>query len=133
MLLPALEAVGDFPPAGVALPVLSEEAVSESTAFEEAVPLPPAEVPADDAFPPEPSSTRQQPLGDTLGRSDTESLGPAEEFAFLSSSTGVIHVCSSAFRSACGLWSDKFSVLHELPAGARLCKHRACHLALLSA
>ena len=109
VLLPALEAVGDFPPEGVALPVLSEEAVSESTAFEEAVPLPPAEVPADDAFP------------------------PAEEFAFLSSSTGVIHVCSSAFRSACGLCSDKFSVLHELPAGARLCKHRACHLALLSA
>ena len=133
VLLPALEAVGDFPPEGVALPVLSEEAVSESTAFEEAVPLPPAEVPADDAFTPEPSSTRQQPLGDMLGRSDTESLGPAEEFAFLSSSTGVIHVCSSAFRSACGLWSDKFSVLHELPAGARLCKHRACHLALLSA
>ena len=37
------------------------------------------------------------------------------------------------FRSASGLWSDKFRVLHELPAGARLCKHRACHLAWLSA
>ena len=72
MLLPALEAVDDFPFEGVALPVLSEEAVSEPTAFEEAVPLSPAEVPADAAFPPEPPSTRQQSLDDTLGRSDTE-------------------------------------------------------------
>ena len=39
----------------------------------------------------------RQKLGDALGLSDTDSLGPAEEFAFLSSSTGVIHVCSSAF------------------------------------
>ena len=133
MLLPALEAVGDFPPEGVALPVLSEETPSEPTALGEAVPLSPAEVAADAAFPPDPPLTHQQPVGDTLGRSDTESLGPAEEFTFLSSSTGVIHVSSSAFRSACGLWSDKFRVLHELPEGARLCKHRACHLALLSA
>ena len=36
-------------------------------------------------------------------------------------------------RSASGLWSDKFRVLRELPAGARLCKHQAYHLALLSA
>ena len=47
MLLPSLEAVGDFPPEGVALPVLSEETVSEPTASGEAVPLSPAEVPAD--------------------------------------------------------------------------------------
>ena len=97
MLLPALGGVGDFPPEGVALPVVSEKAASKPTAVEEAVPLSPAEVPADAAFPPEPPSTRQQSLGDTLGRSDTKSLSLAEEFAFLSSSTGVIHVCSSAF------------------------------------
>ena len=77
--------------------IVSEETVSQPTAVAETVPLPPAEVPADAAFPPEPPATRQQSGGDTLELSDTESLGPAEEFALLSSITGVIHVCSSAF------------------------------------
>ena len=45
MLLPSLEALGDFPPEGVALPVLSEETASEPPASGEAVPLSPAEVP----------------------------------------------------------------------------------------
>ena len=133
VLLPSLEDLGDFPPEGVALPVLSEEDVVTPAPPSVPISVSPDEVQDGPAFPPEPPASRQQSLADTLGRSDTESLGPAEEFTFLSSSTGVIHVCSSAFRSACGLWSEKFRVLHELPPGARLCKHRACHLALLSA
>ena len=82
---------------GVALPVLSEETPSEPTALGEAVPLSPAKLPADAAFPPDPPLTRQHPFGDTLGRSDTESLGPAE---FQYGSHSCVLLCFSL-----GLWS----------------------------
>ena len=124
VFLPAFEELGDFPPEGVALPLLSEEVASTPAQPEDSVAVSPDEVLPVPAFPPAPPETQQQSCNDELGRSDTESLGPAEEFTFLTSSTGVIHVCSSTFRSACGLWSEKFQVLHELPSGARLCKHR---------
>ena len=68
------------------------------------------------AFPPEPQVPQLTTCEDAGGRSDTESLGPAEEFTFLVSSTGVVHVCSSASRTACGLWSEKFQLIHKLPA-----------------
>ena len=111
--LPAFEEVGDFPQEGtVTLPMLSVEIASVPSQPPDPVGMPVAEVPLASAFLQNPKCrssqhARMQVAGRTLR--------------------------ASASRTACGLWSEKFQVLHELPAGARLCKHRACHLALLSA
>ena len=115
------------------LPVLSAEVDSVPSQPSGTLDNPVAEVPLTPACSPEPQRTQLTVGEDAGGRSDTESLGPAEEFAFLVSGTGIVHVCSSASRTACGLWSEKFRMVYELPARPRLCKHRACHLALLSA
>ena len=63
--------------------MLSEEVVSTPAQPSDAVPVSLDEVQDGPAFPPEPPTTQQQSLDDKLGRSDTESLGPAEEFTFL--------------------------------------------------
>ena len=77
--------------------------------------------------------------GDSL---DVESLGCAEEAFFLQAKSGVCHFASPAsagtglrhtelwLKPACGMLSPELRVLHSLPAGARLCRHKACQLLL---
>ena len=73
---------------------------------------------------------------------DVESLGCAEEAVFLQAKSGVCHFASPAsagtgsrhtelwLKPACGMLSPELRVLHSLPAGARLCRHKACQLLL---
>ena len=90
----------------VTLPVLSAEVDSVPSQPSNMIDVPVAEALLTRAPSPEPRELQVTIDEDAGGRSDTQILGFAEELAFLLSGTGIVHICSSASRTACGLWSE---------------------------
>jgi len=83
------------------------------------------------------TSSSETAVNPAVEDSDDEAF---DEFEFLLSRTGIVHVQAPApgservrVRTACGVWSRHFQSLSELPEGVQFCKHKACQSALARA